>query len=240
LIKDCYLRLHINDNCDFGSYEFTKLASITHEELADKNNLNKKLRKDIKSNNVQIGNIKYIEQEMIVDVNVNPINMIPSDKIPLSSYEISTNDDPTLETISLTLFVAGCTKRCFKCQNPELQEINKTNHVLLTLDQVKKIINDRLCLVQNLVFCGGDFLPLYYSQLNKLVDFCKSKNLKTTLYTGELFENIDKCLREKIDIIVDGTYDDNKKTNKFPASFNQRCWINGEIVNCDNLKINSI
>jgi len=30
----------------------------------------------------------------------------------------------------------------------------------------------------------------------------------------------------------------NKKQSKFPASSNQRCWINGELVNCDNLKIN--
>lgn len=238
MTRDCYLRLHIHDNCDFGSNEFIKLAAVTHEELADKNSLNKKLREEIKISNVQIGDIEYIEKKMIVHVNVNPINMIPPDKIPLSSFDINATDDPTLETISLTLFVVGCNKRCFKCQNPELQEINKTNHELLTIDQVKKIINDRLCLVQNLTFCGGDFLPSYYTQLNKLVDFCKSKNLKTTLYTGELFENIDKCLRAKIDIIVDGHYDDTKRTNKFPASSNQRCWINGELVNVDDLKIN--
>lgn len=129
-------------------------------------------------------------------------------------------------------------RRCPGCQNPELQEVNKSNHKLLTIDQVKKIINNKLCLVKSVCFCGGDFLPLYNTQLKELVDFCESKNLRTVLYTGELFEDIDKHLREKIDIIIDGPYDHSKKTNKFPASENQRCWINSELVNCDNLKIN--
>jgi len=163
---------------------------------------------------------------------------IQSDKIPLSSFDIVTNDDPTLETVSLTLFVAGCIRRCFECQNPELQEVCESNHELLSIDQVKKIINSKLCLVKGIVFCGGDFIPLYNNQLKKLVDFCKSKNLKTIIYTGELFENIDKYLKENVDIIVDGPYNYHKKTNIFPASSNQRCWINGELVNCDNLEIN--
>lgn len=163
---------------------------------------------------------------------------IPLDKIPLSSYDIVTNDDPTLETISLTLFVAGCTRRCNRCQNQDLQEVKEKNHTLLSINKVKEIINNKLCLIKSVCFCGGDFLPIYNIQLKELVDFCKYKNLKTIIYTGELFENIDKYLQENIDIIVDGPYDDNKKTNKFPASSNQRCWINGKLVNCDNLKVN--
>lgn len=158
--------------------------------------------------------------------------------LPISSYEVTTNDDPTMETITLTIFVAGCIRRCEGCQNPELQQITKSNHILLSIDQIKELINNRLCLVKGIVFCGGDFLPLYSNQLNELVDFCCDEKLKTILYTGELFEKIDKDLREKINIIIDGPYNDNKKTNKFPASSNQRCWIKGELVNCDDLKIN--
>jgi anaerobic ribonucleoside-triphosphate reductase activating protein len=160
--------------------------------------------------------------------------------IPLSSYEITTNDDPTLNTISLTLFVAGCVRRCVGCQNPELQEVNEKNHELLSINQVKKIINNKLCLIRSVCFCGGDFLPLYNKQFKELIIFSKSLNLKTILYTGELFEHIDNYFQNNINIIIDGPYDCNKKTNKFPASSNQRCWINGQLVNCDDLEINKI
>ena len=143
-----------------------------------------------------------------------------------------------METISLTLFVAGCVRRCIGCHNKDLQKLTPDNHIITSLDTIKKIIKDKICLIKSVCFCGGDFLPDNEIELKELVVFCKSENLKTILYTGELFENIDKDLSKEIDIIVDGPYDHNKKTNKFPASKNQRCWINGELVNCDKLKIN--
>jgi len=163
---------------------------------------------------------------------------IPIDRIPLSSFETNTNDDPTLETISLTLFVAGCVRKCTGCQNPNLQKVTSENHRIFHLDEIKKIIEDRTCLIKSVCLCGGDFLPLYSNQLKELVIFCKTKNLKTILYTGELFEEIDNFFQENINIIICGPYDYSKKTNNFPASLNQRCWINGNLVNCDDLEIN--
>lgn len=163
---------------------------------------------------------------------------IKPDQIPLSNFEIVTNDDPKLETISLSLFVAGCVRRCIGCQNPELQEITETNSKIVSLDYVKKIIEKSSILVTSVCFCGGDFLPIYKLQLYELVRFCKNKDLKTILYTGELFEKIDKFFQENINIIVCGPYDQSKKQPKFPASSNQRCWIDNKLVNCDKLKIN--
>jgi len=163
---------------------------------------------------------------------------IESDKIPLTKFEITTNDDPTLETISLTLFVAGCIRKCIGCQNSELQKVTSDNHKLITVDQVKKIIKCKSCLIGSVVFCGGDFIPLYKLQLYELIRFCKMSGLKTIIYTGELFENIDDDLKIYLDIIVDGPYDQSKQQSKFPASSNQRCWINGKLVNCDNLEVN--
>jgi len=163
---------------------------------------------------------------------------VPIDRIPLSSFETNTNDDPTLETISLTLFVAGCVRKCIGCQNPNLQKVTSENHRMFHLDEIKKIIEDRTCLIKSVCFCGGDFFPLYKDQLRNLVGFCKFKNLKTILYTGEMCENIDKYLQKNIDIIVDGFYDYSKKTNKFPASSNQRCWINSNLIDPELLEIN--
>lgn len=151
---------------------------------------------------------------------------------------MTTNDDPTLETISLTLFVAGCVRRCIGCQNPKLQEVNEKNHTMLSVPEIKKIIENKLCLIKSVVFCGGDFLPTNEIILIQLVDFCKSKNLKTILYTGELFENLSEYLKQNVNIIIDGPYDYHRKTNNFPASSNQRCWIDGKLTNYRNLKIN--
>lgn len=159
-------------------------------------------------------------------------------EIPLANYEITSNDDPTLEVITLTLFVAGCVRRCIDCQNPELQVVSDNNHKLISLEDIKKIINDCSILAKGVCFCGGDFLPLYKSQLYELALFCKMNGLKTIIYTGELFEDIDSDLKAVLDIIVDGPYDKSKQQSKFPASSNQRCWINGNMVNCDSLKIN--
>jgi anaerobic ribonucleoside-triphosphate reductase activating protein len=163
---------------------------------------------------------------------------ISPETLPIASFEINTNDDPTLETISLTLFVAGCARRCHGCQNPGLQEVNNINHKLFFLDEVQELIENRLCLIGSVCFCGGDFLPLYKLQLKKLIEFCKSRSLRTILYTGELFENIDEYFKNNIDIIVDGPYDQMKRTNKFPASSNQRCWINGVQAKPESLEIN--
>ena len=237
-MTNCYFRLNIHDDCDFGLCEFSELSNISIKELDNKDKLNKKLRNNIKSMDIQISNIERTKKSMVIHINVNPIYNISPETLPISSFEIVSNDDPTLETISLTLFVAGCPRRCLNCQNPELQEVNSKNHKLLTLDQVKEIINDKLCLIKSVTFCGGDFLPLYEIQLIELVKFCKSINLKTILYTGELFENINDYLKKDINIIVDGPYLHNKKTNRFPASSNQRCWIDGQLINCDDLEIN--
>lgn len=163
---------------------------------------------------------------------------ISPETLPIASYEINTNDDPTLETISLTLFVVGCVRKCLGCQNPEIQQLTETNHTLFFLDEIQELIENRLCLISSVCFCGGDFLPTYKIQLKKLVDFCKTRSLRTILYTGELFENIDEYFKNNIDIIIDGPYDQMKKNNGFPASSNQRCWMNGKIMNNENLEIN--
>jgi len=129
------------------------------------------------------------------------------DEIPFVNYEITTNDDPTLETISLSIFVAGCIRRCPGCQNPDIQKVTDINSKIVTLDYIKKIIEDGLCLITSVCFVGGDFLPLYEPQLYELSKFCKSKKLRTIIYTGELYEKINEKLKKYLDIIVDGPYD---------------------------------
>lgn len=159
--------------------------------------------------------------------------------LPLSSFAITTNDDPTLQTISLTLFVSGCIRKCKKCQNPDLQSIDYSK--IISIEEIKSIIKSKLCLIKSISFCGGDFLPLYEKQLFDLCIFSKNNNLKTILYTGELYENINNELKNILDIIIDGPYDcENKNEFIFPASKNQRCFINKKLIeDISSIKINT-
>jgi anaerobic ribonucleoside-triphosphate reductase activating protein len=165
---------------------------------------------------------------------------IPENILPLSGFEITLNDDPTLETISLTLFACGCSRRCEGCQNESIQELQNGNHELLELGQIEKIILDKTPPVSSVVFCGGDFLPNYEKQLKYLIEFCKNKKLKTILYTGEKYEDIDEILKKQLDIVVSEPFILSKKQSSFPASTNQKTWIKGKLVLPSDLKINHL
>jgi anaerobic ribonucleoside-triphosphate reductase activating protein len=158
-------------------------------------------------------------------------------KLPLGALEITLNDDPTLETISLTIYVQGCIRKCIGCHNPEFQEFNENN--LIDIEDLKDIIKEKCSsLCTSVCFCGGDFLPKFAEQLEVLVDYCNELNVRTILYTGERYQDIPGETRNKIDIIITDPYDINLATDKFPASENQRVWMNTMRVNPDTLAIN--
>lgn len=163
---------------------------------------------------------------------------ISDDELPLNSYEINFNDDPTLETIVLTLYVSGCVRRCIGCHNPQLQEVDLST--LVPIQYIEKLILNMKPLIGSVCFCGGDFIPLYTNQLRKIIKICKLNNLRTILYTGELYENIDPDIRENLDIIIDGPYEQDKKNThfSFPASSNQRVFIKGIQYPIDELAVN--
>lgn len=163
---------------------------------------------------------------------------ILSNELPLAGYEITFNDDPTQETISLSLFVSGCVRRCDGCQNPELQKIDKSK--ITSLNQIKQLIKSKQQLIGSVAFSGGDFIPLFYNQLKELMTFCTNNNLKIIIYTGETYNNIDNWVRENANIIISEPYEKDKKQGSFPASTNQKVWINGEEINEKKLKINNL
>ena len=165
------------------------------------------------------------------------IKILPNE-LPLAGYEITMNDDCTLETISLTLFASGCVRHCNGCQNPELQIMDEKT--IISIDQVKQIIKYKQVLIESVAFSGGDFIPLYSEQLKELICFCKNNTLKTIIYTGETYSNIDEWFKENADIIVSEPYDGDMKQGGFPASTNQKVYINGKEVDAMKLQINNI
>jgi len=156
-------------------------------------------------------------------------------KIPLFGIEYTLNDDPKLSGIGLTIFVAGCPHKCEGCHNPASWD--KRNGVLTELQELKVKIEKSTTLIKYICFCGGEPL-LYKEALVDLIMFSKQYGLKVILYTGYLFEEIDQDIVLNIDTIIDGRYEIELDTGKFPASENQRVFINGKQINPSGLQIN--
>jgi len=143
--------------------------------------------------------------------------------IPLLGTEITLNDDPELIGVGLTIFVSGCPHKCKECHNKISWK--KENGVITNLKEIKNKIKNHSVLIKYVCFCGGEPL-LYKNEILNLSQFCKQNQLKTILYTGYLFKEIDNNIVNNMDIIIDGKYKDDMKTNYFPASKNQNIFIN--------------
>lgn len=117
---------------------------------------------------------------------------------------------------SLTIFFQGCTLHCKGCQNPELQSLDGGYEI--GEDEIIQHIEKYYDFYNGVVFSGGD--PL--DQPDNLISLASKISKPKVLYTGRIYEDISSNIRELFDIIVDGPYREDLKTNGFPASSNQR------------------
>lgn len=141
----------------------------------------------------------------------------------------SFNDHP-LRKPSIVLYFCGCPHKCKGCHSKELQDLNsnlcidiKSEELFNTVSYYITYYKDYL---NGLVLLGGDplvhtdFLIEFLSLLKKEHDY-----VNVALYTGYLFDEVKEELKNLVDVIVDGKYVEDLKTNKFPASSNQRVFI---------------
>jgi len=143
--------------------------------------------------------------------------------VNIASWEITCNDDP-FQSISFSIYCAGCNKNCRGCHSPNLQ--NPLAGVPTTTTRIMQAIDSRRSLIESIVFLGGEWM-LYPEDLRTVAMRSQVEHdLKTILYTGEYFEFISSDILEYLDIIIDGIYIEELKTNyKVPASYNQRIFI---------------
>jgi len=161
--------------------------------------------------------------------------MKSNDVIPIAGHQVTLNDDP-YQSICLTIFCSGCYFNCEGCQQPELQ--NPDNGTPMDFNQLKSIIDRHVGLVETICFCGGDWY-FYPKQLSLVSTYAKSLGLKTILYTGCEYEKIPSYLLSNIDIVIDGKFDCSREQKIFPASSNQRVFVEGVEVDPSLLPINS-
>ena len=147
----------------------------------------------------------------------------------VAGYQVGFLDDPINRDMSLSIFFAGCPRRCPGCHNPELQSMSAGKEV--TIEEIKEHISKTLEVapIRGIVYLGGEPL-LYLAVVNKISEFAKKKDLMNILYTGYTFEEIVRYgwleYLDLIDVMIDGPYLEEFKTGGFPASSNQKVWVN--------------
>lgn len=140
----------------------------------------------------------------------------------------SFNDHPFRKP-SFALYFCGCYHKCKGCHSQELQDFNNPLCQSICSNDLFKIIDyyykHYKKYIKGLVLLGGD--PVVYTEfLKEFLQLVKKYCLvEVVLYTGYLFEEIDDELKSLVDIVIDGKYIEQLKTNKFPASANQRVFL---------------
>jgi len=105
------------------------------------------------------------------------------------------------DEVSLVLEITNCPYRCEGCHTPELQEDigeELTPEALSYLITANSLHDDPF--ISCVLFMGGDHHP-------ELIDFlklCKSRKLKTALYTGS--DDVSDELKEQLDYLKTGKY----------------------------------
>jgi anaerobic ribonucleoside-triphosphate reductase activating protein len=140
----------------------------------------------------------------------------------LKIIEDTTVDGPGFRT---AIYCAGCAHRCPGCHNPSSWEFN-AGRAMSTEEIMAVIEADPFA---HVTFTGGD--PMYQAEgFAELAANIKERTDKNIwCYTGFLFEEVllnpaQRQLLERIDVLVDGPFMENKKDTDllFRGSSNQR------------------
>ena len=124
----------------------------------------------------------------------------------------------------LVIFFAGCAHDCPGCHNTDFQEFN-SGIEYEPAELVGKILSMKGWL-DGVTISGGD--PLY--QQAELITFLKMLNktcsdINIMLYTGFSFNDVNKEVKEYVNVIVDGEYDENLPSVRWRGSSNQRLYL---------------
>lgn len=119
------------------------------------------------------------------------------------------------DEISLALSISGCPLWCPGCHSSFTWD--KDFGEKLTLETLENLLKKHK-FITCVLFYGGEW---ELETLIKYLDFIKSKNLKTALYTGLNLDEIPKILFNKLDYLKFGRYIkelgglNSEKTNQF-------------------------
>lgn len=127
--------------------------------------------------------------------------------------------------IRLVVFTQGCNHNCKGCHNPETHAFDGGE--LIAVDKIIKMIKENP-LLDGITFSGGEPFD-QAKECSVLAKRVKALGLNIVTYTGYTFEEMlereeFRSLLEETDILIDGKFEIDKKTQmlKFRGSENQR------------------
>lgn len=131
--------------------------------------------------------------------------------------------------IRYVVFTQGCPHKCIGCHNPQTHDLNSGDFYSI-FDIVKEIENNPI--LKGITISGGEPF-LQAKQVSNLISKIDKTKLDVFAYTGFLFEDLLRLsnsnngyleLLSKIDVLLDGKFDINLKTDSLPfrGSKNQR------------------
>lgn len=160
-------------------------------------------------------------------------------KFGFNYHRIDKCDMNNGEGLGVVLWLAGCPHKCEGCHNPQTwSEYSGKPYDYREEDELLKALKEPY--VTRVTFSGGDPLgtnnkQYYIRYITKIIKE-KYPHIKIWVYTGYLYEDIDKYILEYVDVLVDGKYEKDLPTKKkWRGSDNQRLLIlkNGNIIKED-------
>lgn len=133
--------------------------------------------------------------------------------------ETSLVDGPGVRSV---LFLQGCSFKCKNCHNVKAQ--NFEGGTFLELKEVVKLILKK-CRNKKITISGGEPLE-QYDEVVELCKMLKKLDFNIFLYTGFIFEKVDKKIFKYIDYIKTGSYVEKLKDDElaYRGSSNQHLY----------------
>lgn len=144
----------------------------------------------------------------------------------MNYHNITKDDMLNGDGLRVVLWVSGCHHKCNGCQNPQTWDYKSGIEFGECAKQ--EIFNElQKDYISGITFSGGD--PLNYHNIVEVVKLCdeiREKYPEKTiwLYTGYKFEEICGAILNRIDVLVDGKFEEEKEDIKYPwaGSTNQK------------------
>jgi len=135
--------------------------------------------------------------------------------------------------LGVYFYTAGCSRECKGCHNKWLQDYygveevysyNKNSKEALTPLEIYKDTS-----AQWVSILGGEPLMNDKLEISRLIRDVKNLGWKVLLYTGYEFDEVPMYLKNHLDAIKTGNYDEDlKQEGGLLASSNQKLWVKGE------------
>ena len=119
----------------------------------------------------------------------------------------------SLATSSLDIYVSGCKRHCYGCQNPETWDFDQGEYYKKYREKISQYILKYNSLIKNIMIFGGEPLNQDLKKLEDFLLFLNKNNISLWLFTSYNFDQLPHFIFKYCDYIKCGEYLEELKTN---------------------------